>query len=556
MFNPNSKTNKGGYEIKNKREYPCICKNCGNTFKGSSNTKQFCSDECESRYRKKEHINEGKCLCCQKELTLKQIKNNRKFCNNSCATKYNNMQRTAEENERIKQICSKSQTKIMCNKDEIAKRISKRIETINNWDDEKKQNHKELLRQNAIKQNNSYTAEQKEEINIKRKNTNKKNKANGKENERIQKIKDNRLTWDDEKKKMIQEKINKKRRTSLFLKMDHLDDFNHDYVNKVFVSNQKFLFYEFAKYFNIAKSTAYIFKNLLGITYQNKQKTSRFQQELFDSIKAKNKILNDRNLIKPLELDIVLPDIKLAIEYNGLMYHSSGDTKYKQFQNTDKDYHLNKTNLVESKGYQLFHIFESDNIEIWKSMINYKIGLCKKIYARKCMIKEVNNDDAKDFLDKNHIQGFCNSKIKIGLYFKDELVSLMTFGKPRFNKKYEWELLRFCSKCDYVVIGSASKLLNHFRKNYKGSIISYANRRWSNGNLYKKLGFIEINKTKPNYFYFKENENLLYSRHSFQKHKLAKLLQNFDSNLSEEQNMFDNGYRQIFDCGNIVFALE
>ena len=132
----------------------------------------------------------------------------------------------------------------------------------------------------------------------------------------------------------------------------------------------------------------------------------------------------------------------------------------------------------------------------------------------------------------------------------------MTFSKPRYAKNYDWELVRFCTLKGYNVAGGASKLLSSFRSNYKGSIISYANRRWSNGDLYRRLGFKEINRTSPGYYYFKENEMILYTRDRFQKHKLKDLLETFDERLTEEENMFENDYRKIYDCGNLVFVLE
>ena len=130
----------------------------------------------------------------------------------------------------------------------------------------------------------------------------------------------------------------------------------------------------------------------------------------------------------------------------------------------------------------------------------------------------------------------------------------MTFSKPRFNKNYDWELVRYCTIGDWSVIGGAGKLLKFFRDNYEGSIISYADRRWSDGNLYKGLGFTELENTKPAYFYTKDG--IRYSRVMFQKHKLHKILDKFDESLSENDNMIMNGYSKVFDCGNKVFVLR
>jgi len=130
----------------------------------------------------------------------------------------------------------------------------------------------------------------------------------------------------------------------------------------------------------------------------------------------------------------------------------------------------------------------------------------------------------------------------------------MTFGKPRFNKSVQYELLRFCTELNLTVVGAAGKLLRYFERNYHPeSIISYANRRWSNGNLYEKLGFNFIQKTEPNYFYFKHEYGKLLSRVQFQKHKLSEKLENFNPELSETDNMFNNGYRKIYDSGNLKF---
>jgi hypothetical protein len=131
----------------------------------------------------------------------------------------------------------------------------------------------------------------------------------------------------------------------------------------------------------------------------------------------------------------------------------------------------------------------------------------------------------------------------------------MTFGKCRFDKKHEYELLRFCNKLGYHIPGSASKLLKYFEKNYNPkSLISYADRRWSQGKLYKSLNFKFIKNILPNYWYLKNNNtSKLFSRIKYQKHKLKNILENFDESKTEVENMKANGYNRIFDCGNMVF---
>jgi very-short-patch-repair endonuclease len=262
-------------------------------------------------------------------------------------------------------------------------------------------------------------------------------------------------------------------------------------------------------------------------------------------------ITNSRQIISPLELDIYLPDNKLAIEFDGLYWHS-------ELAGKDNSYHLQKTKLCEQQGIQLLHIFENEwqyKSDIVKSIIQSKIGKCETIYARKCILRELNNTEKSLFLLDNHIQGDDRSSVKLGLFYNDELVSLMTFGKSRYNKRYEYEILRFCNKKFTNVVGGASKLLTYFERNYKpNSLITYADMRYSNGNLYKQLGFEHADTSTPNYFYFRGSDLLLHSRVKFQKHKLHNILDKFDPELTECENMKNNGWNRIWDCGNLVFV--
>ena len=332
----------------------------------------------------------------------------------------------------------------------------------------------------------------------------------------------------------------------------HLEMYNREDVLENFIDeNNEFMVNEFCAFFKVSRGMCDKFKVSNNILNRNNDwhrgRSSSIEQELFDSIPCENKYQNDKTILGGMELDMVLPDIKLAIEYDGLYWHSVQQGK-------DENYHLDKTKRCLEKGYQLFHIFESDDIEIWQSMINNKLGLNKRVYARKCEIREVNFADSMKFLEENHLQGFCPSSIRYGLYYNDELVQLITFGKSRFDKSYDYELLRLCTLKGYCVVGGASKLFKHALKFVKGNIISYANRRFSCGEIYKQLGFELKGESAPNYFYNKSSK--MYSRIAFQKHKLKDVLDKFDDNLSEYENMLNNGYDRIYDCGNLVFSYK
>jgi len=191
------------------------------------------------------------------------------------------------------------------------------------------------------------------------------------------------------------------------------------------------------------------------------------------------------------------------------------------------------------------------------SLISNKIGIVKlKVFARNCDIREIVSFDYRTFLETNHLQGYAPAKIKLGLYMDNELLQVMSFSKPRFNKKYDWENIRTATKMNTVVVGGFSRLLKNFSKQYKGSIISYVDVRYFTGKGYVSNGFTNIGHSNPNYYYFKRNDLILENRMKFQKHKLEKMLDMFDPNLTEHANMLDNGYLRIYDAGNLIMVTE
>jgi len=261
-------------------------------------------------------------------------------------------------------------------------------------------------------------------------------------------------------------------------------------------------------------------------------------------------VTNDKTILDGKEIDIFIPSKNLAIEFNGLYYHSS--------LFVDEKYHINKTIKCEDKGIQLIQIFEDEwqfKTDIVKSRLKHLLGVSQFIvYGRNCVVKEITYIESSKFLEKNHIQGDIKGSIRLGLFYNDELVSLMVFGKGRIatgSKNYDYELLRFCNKINYNVVGAASKLLKYFENNYKPiNLISYADRRWSVGKLYSKLGFIKTKNSTPNYYYIIGHNRI--NRMKFQKHKLV--FEGFSKSLTEKEIMEKRDIYRIYDCGNIVFV--
>lgn len=294
-----------------------------------------------------------------------------------------------------------------------------------------------------------------------------------------------------------------------------------------------------------------------------------------------NEIYNENNTFN--SLNKILLDV-LGIKYNNwidevyefyndLLLQHKIDNKIEIFcldleknSETFVENNFEIKRLKESrKKYNIsIHIFEDEWLyrrKIVESRIKNALGLSEsKIYARKCEVREVTSQDSKVFLDENHIQGNTFAKYNFGLYYDNELVSLMTFGSLRKNlgsvkQENVYELLRFCNKLNTNVIGGASKLFNHFINKYNSiKIISYCDLRWSNGKLYETLGFKLKHISRPNYFYVDLINKIRENRFKYRKDVLIK--EGFDSNKSEHEIMLERHMYRIYDCGCNVYEFE
>ncbi len=290
--------------------------------------------------------------------------------------------------------------------------------------------------------------------------------------------------------------------------------------------------------------------------------SSKAEQEIINYIEKELFIsrddlrFNSKQIIPPYELDIYIPSKNIALEYNGLYWHREGN------HNFNKNYHLNKTNLCKEKGIRLIHIFEDEWIfkrDIVKKIIKkiLKIKETKLIHARQCEIKEINSKIKNEFLEKFHLQSYgMPSKINLGAFYNNKLISVMTFSSGNLIKGIKptdgvFELNRFSSDYNYHIPGIASKLLSYFKKNYTWEkIYTYADKRWSEGNLYFKLGFEYIGDTLP-------TESYIYGLKRVHKFSLRKLdqIKNLESTNPEWKIRLNQGYYRIWDCGHKKFQL-
>lgn len=271
-------------------------------------------------------------------------------------------------------------------------------------------------------------------------------------------------------------------------------------------------------------------------------------QEFIASIYSGVVLQNDRSL--GMEIDVYLPEEKIGFEYNGLYWHSED-------MQPNRNYHLEKTACAQRHGVRLVHVFENEwlhNSDIVKGRVCDILGSSpEEMDAAECRIRKVGEEEKKDFLNANHLQGDCRTHIDLGLYASNELVAIMSFGKPRVLT-HDFELLRYCTKMGLLVLDGGKRLFNKFvSKHPECSIVSASDRRWNTGNFYKTLGFVHTHDSPPVYWYFSSDGSLQH-RTRFKKHRLSKMFSNFDSAISEYENMKNNGYRRVWDCGTSVYV--
>lgn len=289
--------------------------------------------------------------------------------------------------------------------------------------------------------------------------------------------------------------------------------------------------------------------------------------ELLRSISPSMEIeVHNRSIITPYEIDVYLPEFKFGIELNPTSTHNSSVAAFGN-KITPPSYHRMKTDMCERQGVFLFHIFGyewSHKRNIIASMIrNLTNNNLVKIYARKCEFRQVPGKEAFEFLQANHRQGGVHSKIRYGLYYDGELVSLMTFGKMRNtlgigNEDLSdcWELVRFCNKLNTTVIGGASRLFKHFIDDYKPTRVrSFSDRAHTRGGLYATLGFTKVNQNKESYVWVNLADNKAYSRIVAQKHNLKQFFKDdtLDLSKTEREIMESHGYAQVYDSGTITW---
>ena len=359
---------------------------------------------------------------------------------------------------------------------------------------------------------------------------------------------DNSAKYEPFKEKAKQtnkEKYDRDYPTQVHISQEILDNLNnHDWMYNEHITNKKSLL-EISKELDISDCTVANYFYNHGIELQTTMRSIK-EKELATFLANNFSCeLNTRKVIPPYELDIYIPEHRLAIEYCGLFWHSE--------INKPTNYHQRKYRLCKEKGIRLITIFENEYMENEGIVKDKLLSILNKsdkvsVFARKTSIVEVCATQKQYFFNTNHIQGDGPSSINYGLTYNDELVACIGFIK---HKDY-FILNRYATSCN--VPGGFSKLLKYFKTQYKTvQIVTFADLRWSEGDLYKNSGFTMDKELKPDYYWAKGTR--LWHKFNWRHTTGLRKLQHYDSNLSESENMKANGYYKIWDCGKLRFVI-
>lgn len=251
------------------------------------------------------------------------------------------------------------------------------------------------------------------------------------------------------------------------------------------------------------------------------------------------------------ELDIYLPEINVAFEVNGDYWHNDEHANY--------EYHKAKVLECKNKGIRLINIYEYEwlyNNKNIKQLIINAISVKNIIYARDTELCDISDDEAKMFLEQYHYQGYAKALINLGLKYKNRLVALMTFGRPRFNNDVDFEIIRLAFSNDIGIVGGAEKLFKAFlNKTNKPSILSYCNIDKFSGTVYEKLGMTLDGYSKPGYVWVNHKTNSVLQRYQTQKDKLIKLGLG-DASETEDEIMKRNRYMKVYNSGNARYIYD
>lgn len=327
---------------------------------------------------------------------------------------------------------------------------------------------------------------------------------------------------------------------------------NKDWMQQEYVCNQRSLV-DLADQLNVYYGTVGEYCREHGFDIRQRSNYSLEETQVSEFLHSVNIPHHTSNWSKldRKELDIWIPTHNVAIEIDGLYWHSYHPS---QKVSENRTRHLEKTRACEQQNIDLIHITDAEwrnQRPIIENLLKSKLKLNCTVGARLCSVIEIPNHQANAWFKLHHLQGSTPAHRSFALIKDDHILLAISIGQSRYDKTYPYELLRMCGAPGITVAGGLSKLMHHIKKQLNGAdIITYCDRSKSRSRGYQSAGFELIRTTDPGYFW--TNGGAVVSRYRAQKNQLAKWLPNFDPQMSESANMFANRYRRYWDCGNWV----
>lgn len=277
------------------------------------------------------------------------------------------------------------------------------------------------------------------------------------------------------------------------------------------------------------------------------------QIEMYGFLSSLTECKSDYRFNGRKELDIYMPNLKLAVEYNGLIWHS---TKFSRSL-----HHLSeKSSLAALSGIRVLHVYSDEwenRRQAVEGVLTQAAGASARIFARKTVFSKVPKEEASLFLETNHLRGGISGDcLSYGLFDDSgSLVAVMVFSRVVSHQGLAregstFELRRYAATC--AVVGGPSKLFRGFLRDAKqvSTVITYSENRLFTGKMYETLGFTHVADVPPDYWYVTANSRKRHNKAKFRRAHLPKILgDRFDPALSEVSNCVRAGWFRLFDCG-------
>jgi len=278
--------------------------------------------------------------------------------------------------------------------------------------------------------------------------------------------------------------------------------------------------------------------NIEEVSYSGSCGQSKLTE--FISLHPYTTVINSKVLGKK-EIDVYLPELKIGFEYNGLYWHS-------ELSGMDSNYHLDKLTLCNKSGISLYQIWSCEweqKQDIVKSYINDILKLNNPIYSNDYVIHLLSINESEIFFNTNHIYGYQYANISYGLFLDNELVYALSMNDNL--------IIQHTNILNNNIINGLNTLLLYIIQQHEfNTIIAHTDNRWDHGILYEQLGFVHTNNNSPSYYYFNLNKN----KYLISKREIDKLDLIWDTNNTEWENMKNNGYNRVWDCGDTTWELK